>query len=117
MKNSRLFSFDTAGDKDGRQFSRVVTVVPRRRLWTALSLLLAMALVIGCARQYHLYDCGCGCVNYRYCPPAPLPYAPYDSCPTPIATCYDLQAEQSQSVEGLTEGTRELPTPGDYPGQ
>lgn len=58
----------------------------------ALALLFASILILGCARQYHWYDCGCGCVNYHYCPPPPLPYTPYCTCPTPVSSAY-LEAE------------------------
>lgn len=64
------------------------------RRWATLTTLLATILIIGCAKQYHWYDCGCDCVNYRYCQPSPLPYAPYCGCPTPVAQSYDCQLRQ-----------------------
>lgn len=60
----------------------------RRHPWIVLGVLLTIALVVGCAQQYHSYRCGCDCVNYNYCPPAPLPNSPYCSCPTPISNAY-----------------------------
>jgi len=41
----------------------------------------------GCASAYHAHPCGC--VPYCYCPPAPLPYASYCGCPTPLAASID----------------------------
>jgi hypothetical protein len=42
-----------------------------------------LATALGCAAAYHDYPCGS--VQYGYCPPAPLPYAGYDACLTPVA--------------------------------
>lgn len=72
-------------------------VFPRRHPWIALGTLLTIALVVGCARQYHWYRCGCDCVDYNYCPPAPLPYTPYCTCPTPIAESYQHQVSTGQN--------------------
>lgn len=110
MKIFRLSAMDSAGDEDDQQPSQVVAVMPRRRYWAAPSLLLAIALVIGCARQYHWYDCGCDCVNYRYCPPAPLPYSPYCSCPTPVSSSYNrlLQAA-TQDAETIPDNAPAMP--------
>ena len=47
---------------------------------------LATVAVSGCAAAYHAY--ADGCVPYEYCPPAPLPYACYQACPTPVAACH-----------------------------
>ena len=52
-----------------------------------LGMLFTVLLAGGCARPYHWYRCG-GCVNYEYCPPAPLPYTFYDGCPTPVSNAY-----------------------------
>jgi hypothetical protein len=48
----------------------------------------AVLSAAGCAQQYHWYQGGDCCTPYSYCPPAPLPYAPYYGCPTPIASSY-----------------------------
>jgi hypothetical protein len=40
----------------------------------------------GCARAHDQYRWGC--ITYGYCPPAPLPYASYCGCPTPLAEAY-----------------------------
>jgi hypothetical protein len=79
----------------------------RRHRWVALGMLLAMALIFGCARQYHWYRCGCDCVNYNYCPPTPLPYSPYCSCPTPISSSYHrtLQGASSAEAQGTVGST------------
>ena len=46
-----------------------------------------LAGISGCATAYHQYPSGC--VSYGYCPPAPLPYATYSGCPTPVATTFE----------------------------
>jgi hypothetical protein len=51
--------------------------------------LFAVTLLVGlsgCAAGYHRYPCGC--VPYGYRRPAPLPYASYCGCSTPIASSY-----------------------------
>lgn len=80
--------------------------VLRRYPWIALVLLLAITLIVGCARQYHWYRCGCDCVNYHYCPPAPLPYSPYCGCPTPVSSSYHRLLPSDQ---------RDLASPDDAP--
>ena len=70
----------------------------RRHPRLALALLLASALIVGCAEQYHWYRCGCDCVNYQYCPPRPLPYSPYCSCPTPISHSYHQRLQEGQTA-------------------
>ena len=117
MQKSRFQMADFTPPGDRQPYSLDAPIMLLRRYGIALWALLAIALIVGCARQYHWYRCGCDCVNYNYCPPAPLPYTPYCSCPTPIATSYDLQAAQSHSVEGPPEGPSQLPTPDDYPGR
>ena len=59
-------------------------------------LLLAVA-VSGCASPYHWYPCGC--VDYGYCAPAPLPHADYSGCPTPIAA----QRDNEEPAGGATQ--------------
>jgi hypothetical protein len=86
--------------RDRKQRCLGVPFVLRRHPWMALGMLVAMALIVGCARQYHWYRCGCDCVNYNYCPPAPLPYSPYCSCPTPVSSSYHrlLQSEPTAAA-------------------
>jgi hypothetical protein len=69
------------------------TILKRRCIgWLAASLLIASC---GCAAAYHDYPCGC--VPYGYCPSAPLRYAAYDACLTPVAACY---VEKSKGPQG-----------------
>ena len=74
-----------------------------RRYGSVLGILLAIALIIGCARQYHWYRCGCGCVDYRYCPPAPLPFTSYCNCSTPIADSYFAERAQQGGEQSAPE--------------
>ena len=90
-------------------YSRVGSAIPRRYR-IALWVLSTITLVVGCARQYHWYRCGCGCVNYNYCPAAPLPYTPYCSCPTPIAKTYQRQMSQPTPEPVVPEETSEPTT-------
>ena len=83
----------------------------------ALCALLAIAIIAGCARQYHWYRCGCDCVNYNYCPPAPLPYTPYCSCPTPIANQYDVRAAEAASTTTVPVAEGGASYLDDLPGQ
>lgn len=87
---------------DGKYFQQ-------RHFQLALGLVAAAALILGCARQYHWYRCGCDCVNYHYCPPAPLPYTPYCTCPTPVANSYQHQTSQPAS-EPIAPPTPSEPT-------
>lgn len=79
----------------------------RRHRWMMVGTLLGVVLIVGCARQYHWYRCGCDCVNYNDCSPVPLPHTPYCSCPTPVSNSFHglLQAE-STSSEILPESSR-----------
>ena len=92
-------SIQPAPDPCARRLTRAAPIRPHRRYRGALSMLLATVLIVGCAQQYHWYDCGCSCVDYRYCPPGPLPYAPYCSCPTPIAESYNFQLAHPSSAD------------------
>ena len=47
---------------------------------------LLLAATAGCAAAYHDYPCGN--ISYGYCPPPPLPYTGFDTCPTPLAADY-----------------------------
>jgi hypothetical protein len=90
---------------NGRRVPPGAPIVLRRRYRCALGVLLVVVLIVGCAQQYHWYDCGCGCVNYNYCPPGPLPYSPYCTCPTPIAESYRFKAGQQGAEETGAEET------------
>ena len=72
----------------------------------------------GCARQYHCYQDGPCCTGYHYCTPAPLPYAAYRGCPTPVASSYVGRAgyapvtpPASPDKPATPSGTAEPPPP------
>ena len=98
MRNPRTQSPGLAPGRERLRSLLGTPIVLLGRYRFVLGALLAITIVAGCARQYHWYRCGCDCVNYNYCPPAPLPYAPYCSCPTPIANQYDRQQAQADSA-------------------
>ena len=85
-------------------------ILLRRRYLGTLGALLSIALIVGCARQYHWYECGCSCVNYNYCPPGPLPYSSYHSCPTPVAKSYRFEAGQQVAGEATSEDPSDDPS-------
>ena len=98
MRNPRTQSAGLARGPDRQSNLLGTPIVLLGRYRIVLCGLLAIAIIAGCAQQYHWYRCGCDCVNYNYCPPAPLPYTPYCSCPTPIANRYEWQAAQADSA-------------------
>ncbi len=103
MHSVQPSSIQPARDARARRLSPGAPIALGRRYRGALVMLVATMLIVGCARQYHWYDCGCGCVNYHYCPPGPLPYEPYCSCPTPIAESYDCQLAHPHSADAPQE--------------
>jgi hypothetical protein len=57
---------------------------PRAQFGVVVCVALA-ALTVGCAPAHHSHRDRCHCIEYGYCPPAPLPYTTYCGCPTPVA--------------------------------
>ena len=55
---------------------------------------MVLTAIVGCATSYRSHACGCGCVDYKYSAPRPLPYARYDS-----DTCQSHAASRNTSIE------------------
>ena len=113
MHSARSSSIHPGYNAPARRLSLAAPIAMRRRYRGAVVMLLATVLIVGCARQYHWYDCGCSCVDYRYGPPGPLPYSPYCGCPTPIAESYNCQMTYPPSADTpqeLSQPESPLPT-------